>query len=244
MRVAIGLVILGLAFALLERRWAVRWERRVDLTYWFFNPFVSRPLASICAGLLLLAMGRPGSHWFASQPLALQWIEVLVGADLSGYWSHRLFHRGLLWRFHAIHHSSGSLDWLAAARVHPLNEAISRVLQLFPLLLLGFDPRVLAAAVPFLTFYAVLLHANVRWDFGPLRYAIASPRFHRWHHTSESEGLDKNFAGLFPWIDALFGTLYMPAGREPKVFGAGADVIPSGFLGQLAYPFRTSRNSG
>ena len=238
MRVAIGLVVVAAFFALLERRWAVRWERRVDVMYWFFNPFVSRPLASLGAGLLFLSFGRIGSTWFSSQPLLLQWIEVLIGGDLSGYWSHRLFHRQPLWRFHAIHHSSESLDWLAAARVHPLNEAISRVLQLFPLFLLGFDPRVVAAAVPFLAFYAVFLHANVRWDFGPLRYWIATPRFHRWHHTSEAEGLDRNFAGLFPWIDLLFGTLYLPNSREPQIFGVEKEIIPPDLLGQLAFPFR------
>ncbi|HEY6843585.1 MAG TPA: sterol desaturase family protein, partial [Thermoanaerobaculia bacterium] len=143
-----------------------------------------------------------------------------------------------LWRFHAIHHSSESLDWLAAARVHPVNEALGRILQLVPMFLLGFDPRVVAAAVPLLTFYAVFLHANVPWDFGPLRYVIATPRFHRWHHTSESEGLDKNFAGLFPWIDVLFGTFYMPD-RQPQTFGV-KDSVPAGFLAQLAYPFRRS----
>lgn len=239
MRTLIALVVLAGLFSLIERRWALRWTRRVDVVYWFFNPFVSRPLAAAGAALLFLAFGRHiGSTWFSSQPLPLQWIEVLIGGDLSGYWSHRLFHRQPLWRFHAIHHSSESLDWLAAARVHPLNEAASRILQLLPFFLLGFDPRVIAAAVPLLTFYAVFLHSNVQWDFGPFRYVVASPRFHRWHHTSESEGLDRNFAGLFPWIDVLFGTFYMPPGREPQVFGSGSDIIPSNFLGQLAYPFR------
>jgi sterol desaturase/sphingolipid hydroxylase (fatty acid hydroxylase superfamily) len=38
---------------------------------------------------------------------------------------------------------------------------------------------------------------------------IASPR-HRWHHTGEAEARDKNFAGLLPLWDILFGTYYMP----------------------------------
>ena len=237
MRIFVALLLVAGVFAILERRWALRWTRRVDVVYWFFNPFVSRPLAALGAGLVFLAFGKHiGSSWFASQPLAMQWIEVLIGGDLSGYFSHRLFHRRPLWRFHAIHHSSESLDWLAAARVHPVNEALGRVLQLVPMFLVGFDPRVIAAVVPLLTFYAVFLHANVSWDFGPLRYFIATPRFHRWHHTSESEGLDKNFAGLFPWIDLLFGTFYMPD-RQPQTFGV-ADPVPSGFVAQLAYPFR------
>jgi sterol desaturase/sphingolipid hydroxylase (fatty acid hydroxylase superfamily) len=254
MRIAIALIVLSLLFALLERRFAAlprksiwRRERSVDFLYWFFTPFVSRAVAAVFAGVTFLVLSRItgrglGSSWFASQPLLLQWIEVLIGGDFTGYLSHRLFHRNPLWRFHAVHHSSQSLDWLSAARVHPLNEAISRVLQLIPFFLLGFDPRVIAAAVPLLTFYAIFLHANLRWDFGPLRCAIASPRFHRWHHTSESEGLDRNFAGLFPWIDVLFGTFYMPAEREPQVFGLTGQQIPTNFVAQLAWPFRKAKN--
>lgn len=120
----------------------------------------------------------------------------------------------------------------------PINEAITHALQLIQMFLLGFDPRIVAGAVPLLTFYAIFLHANVRWDFGPLRYVIASPRFHRWHHTAEEEGLDRNFAGLFPFIDLLFGNFYMPAGRQPRMFGVRQETIPAGFVAQLAYPFR------
>ena len=143
----------------------------------------------------------------------------------------------MLWKFHAIHHSSRDLDWLSASRLHPVNEVVTKLAQVVPLYLLGFRGEALASVVPILTFWAIFIHANVRWDFGPLRYVIATPRFHRWHHTSEEEGLDKNFAGLFPWIDLLFGTFYMP-NRQPVTFGVRDDV-PTGLLGQLAYPFRS-----
>ncbi|HET8578957.1 MAG TPA: sterol desaturase family protein, partial [Methylomirabilota bacterium] len=93
------------------------------------------------------------------------------------------------------------------------------------------------------TFYAILLHANVPWTLGPLRYAIASPAFHRWHHTSEAEGRDKNFAGLFPLWDLLFGTFYMPRGRQPMQFGVAGDPVPEGLWAQLCYPFRRPATS-
>ena len=68
---------------------------------------------------------------------------------------------------------------------------------------------------------------------------VASPEFHRWHHTSEEEGRDKNFAGLFPFIDMAFGTFYLPAGKHPTIFGArGGAPVPPDFWGQLIYPFR------
>ena len=239
MRTAVALLVLAVFFAVIERRRTVpiwRRERRVDLLWWFFTPFVSRTLTLLATAATFVILGLHGRAWFAGQPRGVQWIEALVAADLIGYASHRLFHRRPLWRFHAIHHSPASVDWLASARVHPVNEIVSRLLQVVPLYLAGIDLRVLAGVVPFLGFYAIFEHANVSWDFGPLRYVIASPRFHRWHHTSDAEGLDRNFAGLFPWIDLLFGTFHMPAGREPERFGTG-EAIPAGFAGQLAWPF-------
>jgi len=112
------------------------------------------------------------------------------------------------------------------------------VTQVIPILLLGFPPTIVAAYVPFLTFWAIFIHANVRFTLGPLRYLIAGPAFHRWHHTSEEEGLDKNFAGLFPLFDSLFGTLYLPSDRRPQRFGLVNEDVPEGLVAQLLYPFR------
>ena len=54
--------------------------------------------------------------------------------------------------------------------------------------------------------------------------------------------LDKNFSGLFPFIDLAFGTFFMPEGRQPERFGIYHDNdIPDGLLGQLVYPFRRRR---
>jgi sterol desaturase/sphingolipid hydroxylase (fatty acid hydroxylase superfamily) len=157
-------------------------------------------------------------------------------ADFLGYWQHRLFHRSRFWRFHAVHHSSKTLDWLAATRIHPLNDLVAKLVLTLPLLALGFDPKVFVSVAPFLTLYALFLHADVPWGFGPLRAVLASPRFHRWHHTSEAEGLDKNFAGFLPLWDVLFGTYFMPD-RAPETFGT-TDEVPEGVVGQLLWPFR------
>jgi sterol desaturase/sphingolipid hydroxylase (fatty acid hydroxylase superfamily) len=89
-----------------------------------------------------------------------------------------------------------------------------------------------------ITLWAIVIHANIRWTFGPLRHVIATPAFHRWHHTSASEGLDKNFGGLFLFWDRLFGTLYMPEGEQAQRFGIADGRMPGSFFGQLAWPFR------
>jgi sterol desaturase/sphingolipid hydroxylase (fatty acid hydroxylase superfamily) len=256
----VGLFVGGLLFSLFEllfakndRRW---WRRRGqlgDVGYWFMNPIATQGLGkvAIIAAVIVLALvsGVPlrgeaikafaEQHrtFISKQPAWAQAIEVMILADFIGYWSHRLMHRGALWRVHAVHHATRELDWLAAARVHPLNEVISRVLVIVPLFALGFRAPVLAAVAPLLTFYAILLHANLTWDFGPLRYVIASPAFHRWHHTAERAGVDKNFSGFLPIWDLVFGTFYLPRGVEPSSFGID-EPMPEGLLSQLIWPFK------
>jgi sterol desaturase/sphingolipid hydroxylase (fatty acid hydroxylase superfamily) len=88
-----------------------------------------------------------------------------------------------------------------------------------------------------LTVMAILVHANLDWDWGPLRAVVSSPRFHRWHHTDEANARDKNFAGLLPLWDILFGTYYMPSDRLPQQVGT-ASPVPAGLMGQMLFPFR------
>jgi len=65
---------------------------------------------------------------------------------------------------------------------------------------------------------------------------MATPAFHRWHHTSQDEGLDRNFGGVFLFWDRLFGTLYLPEGRQPERFGVSGEQAPESFFAQLAWP--------
>jgi sterol desaturase/sphingolipid hydroxylase (fatty acid hydroxylase superfamily) len=69
---------------------------------------------------------------------------------------------------------------------------------------------------------------------------FASPRFHRWHHTDETQARDKNFAGLLPLWDILFGTYYMPKQQRPRSVGTETPV-PAGLIGQMLFPFRKAR---
>ncbi|MGH7225535.1 MAG: sterol desaturase family protein, partial [Gemmataceae bacterium] len=104
-------------------------------------------------------------------------------------------------------------------------------------LLLGFRAQAMLVLLPFNLFYSGMVHANLNWTFGPLRYVFASPVFHRWHHTRQAEGLNKNFASTFPFLDLLLGSFYMPPGKLPEQFGNGENDFPEDFWGQLLYPF-------
>ena len=80
-------------------------------------------------------------------------------------------------------------------------------------------------------------HSSARSFAGVLRRAIATPEYHHWHHTSDEEGIDKNFATILPFWDWLFGTLHLPD-HWPKNYGTVNFQPPETYMGQLSYPFR------
>lgn len=247
-----ALVLACLIFVPAERLLAARKHQRVlrkswrcDLTYVLVNRIFILP----GIGLLILATGVIAS-WLvpvelraavAAQPIWLQVVEAVVVADFGFYVLHRLFHAvPWLWTFHAIHHSIEELDWLAAARVHPVDQILTRGLSIVPLYALGFSGPAFAVFGAIYFWHSLLLHANVRLDFGPLGWLIASPDFHHWHHSSQPEAYNKNYAGQLCLFDRLFGTAYAAAGRMPESYGV-PDPVPYGYVPQLLYPLRRPR---
>ena len=162
---------------------------------------------------------------------------VIVLSDLGFYWTHRLFHAvPWLWRFHSIHHSIEELDWLAATRVHPVDQILTKGVSLIPIVALGFSELAIGVYALLYHWQSFLIHSNVGFGFGPLRLLLASPEFHHWHHSSDREARDRNFAGQLSFLDALFGTLHMPRGEMPTAYGLDRPM-PQRYAFQLLYPF-------
>ena len=173
-----------------------------------------------------------------SQPAWLQFVEILLIADLGFYLAHRAMHAvPCLWRLHAVHHSIEELDWLAGFRVHPLDQSIVKSASVVPVFLLGFSSNAIGAYFLLYAWQSVFLHSNVKIRFGPgLRWLLATPEFHHWHHSKDCALRDKNFAGQLPFLDAIFRTAYMPKGRRPTSFGI-VEPMRQHYLLQLAMPF-------
>lgn len=251
-------IALAAIFSVLSYFWACNpaapWWRKQELItdgcYWFFVPLMARMVRigflvmgaavifNVHGSDELIAFFDNGHGPLSELPLWVQIILFLVVSDFMMYWAHRVFHGPTLWKWHAIHHSSEELDWLSTTRFHPINLFLGAVSVDVILLLAGISPNVMVWLGPFTTFHSSLLHANLNWTFGPLKYVIASPVFHRWHHTSIKEGGETNFAGTFPLWDILFGTFRMPEGKLPEHYGLDDATMPEGFGAQMAHPFR------
>ncbi len=178
-----------------------------------------------------------GHSLFGGLPFWQQAAIYLLLMDFFCYWIHRVFHGVTLWPFHAPHHSAQQVDWTTTYRFHPLNVMLQPILVGVLLGLLGISPKVMAFLVPWDILSGAFVHANVKWTLGPLKYVIATPAFHRWHHCLPNDGCDTNFAPTFAFYDVMFGTFRMPKGKLPQVFGVADPRYPQNYIGQQIYPF-------
>ena len=185
-----------------------------------------------------------GSLWPTSWPIAAQLVLALIAAELPKYWFHRLEHEhDWLWRFHAPHHSVPRLYWLNASRFHPVDIGIDTLLGTGTLVALGCGDGVIALFLVTSTVHGLFQHANLEIRIGWLNWFFSMAELHRWHHSRKTEEANHNYGqNLIVW-DVVFGTRYLPEDREPPrdIGLAGLPNFPTGFLAQIAAPFRWRR---
>ena len=174
----------------------------------------------------------------AAWPAGVRLAASLLVGEIGFYWGHRLTHQiPFLWRFHSIHHSAREIDFLTNTRAHPVDMVFARTLGFIPVIALGLTGGSGMLTMLFLvlgTLWGFFIHANVRWRFGFLEHIIATPFFHRWHHTNDARR-DRNYAAMFPFVDHLFGTYQSP---DEWPAGYGIDTpMPASLGGQLLEPF-------
>ena len=252
LRLTVWLFALSLLFVPLERLFGQRHGGRSrtellgDLGFYFLSSLLpavllAMPLALVAvAGQRLLPDAVPAT--LAALPL---WGKILLGwliGEVGTYWGHRLSHEiPWLWRFHAVHHSTSQMYFLANTRTHPVDMVVTRLFGMTPLYLLGLaGPGAAGSAAPLAlllvgTIWGFFIHANLRWRFGPLEWLVATPAFHHWHH-SKFEHINRNYASTLPVLDRVFGTHYLPR-SWPAAVGIEAPM-PVSLSGQLLAPLQ------
>ncbi len=167
-----------------------------------------------------------------------QLLLCILVADFMQYWTHRAYHEvPFLWKFHAVHHSAKTMDWLAGSRMHVLELLLTRVSVLGPLSVFGFEKSVMDVYIIVVGFQAVFNHANVHLPWGPLKYLIVTPDFHHWHHSSDDAAIDKNYAAHYAFLDYFFRSAVKTKQAFPDNYGVVGDYMPEGFVKQQLYPF-------
>ncbi len=170
---------------------------------------------------------------------ALPWpvtvLAVVLLFDLADYWTHRLMHGSVLWGVHAVHHSEQRLTWFSSSRVHLFETTIMKLGYLAMTGWVGMPVWSLLAANAVAYLHNRYVHCDVGWNHGPLATVIASPNWHRWHHSVLPAAYNKNYANIFSFLDVAFGTYYNPGRCRTEV---GLDEIPRpGVLNLMLYPF-------
>src|ERR1700752_1249741 len=123
----LDLFLMALIYVPLERLWpqypeqgTFRNQWTLDVVYFMSTP----PRIQILFFVVLLPptqavkyLGVPAlQHEIARLPWPLQFFLAVVVADICEYFIHLALHKvPFLWRFHAIHHSSKALDWIAGS---------------------------------------------------------------------------------------------------------------------------------
>ncbi len=240
-------------FIFLEKMWPkypeqpiLRPEWQLDLGYFAVNHLLIGVLLIIANGFAPSVFGWATNddvqRFVSGLWLPAQVLLLVFCADFVQYWVHRAYHEiPWLWGLHAVHHSAEHIDWLAGSRTHVVQTLFDRSLVFVPLYLLGPDREALNIYVVIVAFQAVLIHSNLSWNFGPLRYLMVTPQFHHWHHSKDKPAIDTNYAAHLPVLDMMFRSYHLPDGHWPKHYGT-LKRLPRTFFGQLLYPFqRTSK---
>ena len=258
LRMAVWLAILSALFMPIERLFALRKQKifrkqiGVDAGYYFINGLVPGLILGVPMAFVIRVSHHaiPGAVTgaIAEWPMWARAIAAMVVGETGYYWAHRLSHEiPFLWRFHAVHHSAEEIDYMVSTRAHPVDFVWSRLWMLTPLFALGLvNPmRLSDGAIPALilvvgSFWGYFVHSNVRWRLGPFEWLLATPGFHHWHHTM---GLQRNcnYASIFPWLDRIFGSHYLPK-FWPAQYGI-PEPMAATLAGQLVQPLREPRRA-
>lgn len=223
----------------------------LDIFYVFFNFFIFslilyNGLSNIAVEFFNDFLGLFGiTNIVAIQINTLpQWAQLLlmfVIADFIQWNVHRLLHRvPWMWEFHKLHHSVKEMGFAAHLRFHWMETIIYKSIQYIPLAMIGFGiddfflVHIIAITIGHLN------HANLGWDYGPLKYVFNNPKMHIWHHAKDlPEGYKYgvNYAISLSVWDYIFGTASIPKdGRDIELGFDHDESFPKDLPHQLIYP--------
>lgn len=174
------------------------------------------------------------------------WQKVFLSVicmDLTFYVWHLLNHRvPVLWRFHRVHHSDLNMDVSTASRFHIGELALSSVIKIGLIYLIGADVLSVILFESLLGLTAQFQHSSVKVPIGFERifyFLFVPPSMHRIHHSVVIRERDTNYGTILSIWDRLLGTLLKDVDQEGIVIGLGPYRKPGelGLRSLLIMPF-------
>lgn len=212
------LVLAELAWRLATRRGYDGWGALTTLGMVAGN-IPAALLHALAVGSLFTTVWKLAPVHFPLQSV-WTWIAGFFVVEFAYYWFHRGSHRlRWLWATHAVHHSAEQLTLLSSLRIGWTSLLSAGWLAYLPVILMGFDPRLVATLLAFDLHYQFFLHTEAKVSLGPLERILNSPSHHRVHHGANDWCLDRNYGGVLIVFDRLFGTFAAERDAEPIRYG-------------------------
>jgi sterol desaturase/sphingolipid hydroxylase (fatty acid hydroxylase superfamily) len=148
-------------FPRLAQQEVFREEWREDLFYYFVSSMMVQALTFLtfapAKSILTIGHFTAVRAWVGALPFLVQFVAIMFLTDVVQYGVHRVFHRvPWLWKFHAVHHSARSMDWMAGARMHFVEIFVLRSMTVIPMFVLGFSDNAMHAYI-----FLVYLHSSL-----------------------------------------------------------------------------------
>jgi sterol desaturase/sphingolipid hydroxylase (fatty acid hydroxylase superfamily) len=235
-----GIFLLMGVWEVVAPRRALRVSKRsrwfVNLSITFLNSLVGRYLLPVTAtGLALSAQAQGwGIMNYFGVPSLLAGVISIVILDAAIYAQHFFFHKiRFFWYFHGMHHTDLDIDVTTGARFHPAEIAISLVIKMGLIILVGIPAWSFLLFEILLNGTSMFNHSNVRVNAKIdrfLRLILVTPDMHRVHHSVIIKEHDSNFGFNLPWWDRIFGTYKSQptAGHDSMVIGLANFRDPRG----------------
>ena len=261
-----GLIVISLLVWALEVMFPWRKNQSIfredfwlDTFYMFFNFFLLNlivliALSNTIAEFFNDILGVLGWHINSLQIFSVndfpRWLGLLIFFIITDFvqWNtHRLLHRvPWLWNFHKVHHSVKEMGFAAHLRYHWMEPVVYNSLLYIPIAIIGgFDAQDVAVVYFFSIVIGHLNHANLGWNYGPLKYILNSPKMHIWHHVKELPKDKKhgiNYGLTLSLWDYIFKTDHVPHdGRDIELGFDGDEEFPKTFIKQTIYPIKKDK---
>ena len=235
------------------------WFRKdfwLDAFYMFFNFYIFNWIVFIALSTIVETKFLALLSYFSIElesvqllelnklPLAIRLLLFFVITDFVQWRTHILLHKSsFLWNFHKVHHSVKEMGFAAHLRYHWMETLIYRTILYIPLAMIGgfqVDDVIIVHLIALTIGH--LNHANIKLNYGPLKYIFNNPEMHIWHHAKALPG-DRSYGvnfgiSLSVW-DYIFKTSFVPkSGRDIELGFEGDEQFPKDFLHQEMYPIR------